>query len=429
LLLVAYASFYLCRANVDAALPLLEQAGYDKVSLGQLSSIATLTYAIGKIVLGATGDVLGGRRLMLVAIGGSVVCSFAIGMQSTLAMLILFAAANRFFQAGGWSGLVQVVSQTFEPRRHGVVMGILSTSYEIGNVFALTLSAFVAKRGWQALFVVNPILFAVIGGAVVFSLPRGRGETGEAKPTPRDADEPARPAATAPYREQAAKEPEKRESFWQVFRALSRQGAFWTTVVLSALLTFIRVGFLTWTPTYLFEVSRASGHTEVSGAIVKSAMFPAAGVIAALSVGPIGDRLGRGRRAPIMAVSLLVVVALVLLLAHGGVRDPFSAAALIASIGLFLLGPYSLLAGAMALDVSGKRGAATAAGIIDCAGYLGATASGVVLGTIAHHFGWSAAFDVVAVAAFLATALSAAWSVVALGREPKAPEAAPVEAD
>jgi sugar phosphate permease len=310
---------------------------------------------------------------------------------------------------------VQVVSQNFEPRRHGVVMGILSTSYELGNVFALTLSAFVAKRGWQALFVVNPILFALIGGAVAFSLPapRGRPEAAVAK---QAAEEP---------------DPEKRESFWQVFRALSRQGAFWTTVVLSALLTFIRVGFLTWTPTYLFEVSRASGHTEVSGAIVKSAMFPAAGVIAALSVGPIGDRLGRGRRAPIMAVSLLVVVALVLLLAHGGLRDPFSAAAVIASIGLFLLGPYSLLAGAMALDVSGKRGAATAAGIIDGAGYLGATASGVVLGTIAQHFGWSAAFDVVAGTAFLATSLSAAWSVVALRREgrPTAKDAAPVEAD
>jgi sugar phosphate permease len=118
-----------------------------------------------------------------------------------------------------------------------------------------------------------------------------------------------------------------------------------------------------------------------------------------------------------MAVSLTVVVALVLVLAHGGLREPFEAAAVIAGIGLFLLGPYSLLAGAMALDVSGKRGAATAAGVIDGAGYLGATASGIVLGSLAQHRGWSAAFDVLAGAAALATLVSAAWSFVALGRE------------
>jgi sugar phosphate permease len=398
LLLVGYASFYLCRANVDAALPLLQAEGYDKTSLGTLSSIATFTYAIGKFVLGATGDVLGGRRLMAVAIAGSVVCSLALGMQHAFVLLVAFAAANRFFQSGGWSGLVKVVSQRFEPKRHGVVMGILSTSYELGNVFSLTLSAHVAQHGWRALFVVNPLLFALVGGAAVLALP-GTPARSE-KPKGEDSEREQPPPGS----------PDPDTAFPSILKALAAKGAFWNAVVLSALLTFIRVGFLTWTPTYLFEVSRASGHAEVKGAIVKSTLFPAAGVVAALSVGPLGDRLGRGRRAPIMAVSLFVVVGLVLLLAHGGLRDPFAAAAVIGGIGLFLLGPYSLLAGAVALDVSDKRGAATAAGVIDGAGYLGATASGFVLGSIADHAGWPAAFDVVAGAAFVAMAVSVAWS-------------------
>jgi sugar phosphate permease len=69
----AYASFYLCRANVDASLPLLAKAfGYDKEQLGRLSSIAILGYAAGKVSLGPLGDVIGGRRLMIVAVLGSV---------------------------------------------------------------------------------------------------------------------------------------------------------------------------------------------------------------------------------------------------------------------------------------------------------------------------------------------------------------------
>jgi MFS transporter, OPA family, glycerol-3-phosphate transporter len=398
-LLVAYGSFYLCRANVDAALPLLiRDEGFDKTRLGTLSSIATLVYAVGKVVLGSVGDSLGGRRLMLIAVAGSVACSLAFGASHTFAMLVALAAANRFFQAGGWPGLVHIVSRRFESSRHGRIMGVLSTSYELGNVCALTLSGAVARLGWRALFIVNPLLFAALGGAALFSLPA------ESRPAPLDRT--AEPAPSPGSRERVA-------TFASQLPRLLRSGALWMTVVLSALLTFIRIGFLTWTPTYLAEVSHATGDAEISASIVKSAMFPAAGVVAALCVGPIGDRLGPGKRAPIIAVSLAVVVVLVLALAHGEPRQP---AFLIAAIGLFLLGPYSLIAGAMALDVGGQHGSAAAAGIIDGAGYLGATLAPYLLGRVSDRAGWSAAFDVIAFAALVSALVSVAWSIVVARR-------------
>jgi sugar phosphate permease len=395
-LLVAYASLYLCRANVDAALPFLAREGYTKTHLGLLSSAATLSYAIGKVVMGGAGDAIGGRRLMLVAVAGSVVCSLAFGASHAFAAFVVLAAANRFFQAGGWPGLVQVVSRRFEPARHGRIMGILSTSYELGNVGALTFSGLVVRLGWRALFVVNPLALALVGGAAVLSLPTAPDEA------------PQRPSVHTAEAQRA----QARDSLATVLPRLFRSGPFLATVVLSALLTFIRIGFLTWTPTYLAEISRATSRAEISGAIVKTAMFPAAGVVAALSFGFITDRFGPGRRAPVMAGSLAFVVVLVLMLAHGGLHDQLSAALLIAGIGLFLLGPYSLLAGALALDAAGTQGAATAAGIIDGAGYLGATASGSLLGYLADRAGWSAAFDVIAAAAALATLISAAWAIV-----------------
>src|SRR5437660_6155164 len=104
-LLVTYASFYLCRANVEAALPLLVREGYEKTRLGLLSSIATFAYAIGKIVLGTAGDSIGGRRLMVLAVFGSVACSLAFGASHTFGALVVCAAANRFFQSGGWPGV------------------------------------------------------------------------------------------------------------------------------------------------------------------------------------------------------------------------------------------------------------------------------------------------------------------------------------
>ncbi len=398
-LVVAYGSFYLCRANVESAFPLLTIAfGFTKTQLGVLSSVPIACYAVGKVVMGAVGDVIGGRRLIALATVGSVLATLAFGASGTLGAFVFFASVNRFFQSGGWSGAVSVVGHRFGRSRHGLVMGILSTSYELGNVIALLLCGAITSAwpGWRPLFVINPLLFGAIGVGVALAL--------RAEPEPTGGS-----AAVAD-----PAEPGERESLVQVVAGLATKPRFWLAVVLSVLLTFLRIGFLTWTPTYLYEVSRAAGRAAVSGSIAKSAIFPAAGVIAALSIGPITDRFGPGRRAPVMAVSLAMVVALVMVLAHGGATEPIVAALLIGAVGLFLLGPYSLLAGALALDASGTRGAATAAGIIDGAGYLGASSAGIVIGKVADVWGWSAAFGVIAAAALVAALIASAWSFAVL---------------
>ncbi len=410
-LVLSYGSFYLCRANVEAAFPLLTKAfGFTRTQLGVLSSIPIAVYAVSKVITGALGDVIGGRRLILLATAGSVLATLAFGASSSLTAFIIFASLNRFFQSGGWSGSVNVVAQHFERKNHGLVMGILSTSYELGNVFALVVSAAIAALlpGWRPLFVVNPLLFAAVG-LVVASLLRVPPEaTGGASPAlSTSASLPASPP-TSPSSPRA----EDASLVGIIFHLLTTP-SFWLAVLLSILLTFLRIGFLTWTPIYLYELS--SG-TPVSMALFQSAIFPAAGVVAALAVGALSDRFGPGRRAPVMAASLAMVAVFILTLAHGAVRSPLPAALLIGGVGLFLLGPYSLLSGAVALDVSGKRGGATAAGIIDGAGYLGASASGIVIGLVVDARGWSSAFDILGAAALASTVVTAAWSFAVLRR-------------
>ena len=112
-----------------------------------------------------------------------------------------------------------------------------------------------------------------------------------------------------------------------------------------------------------------------------------------------------------MAVSLALCCIAVLVLAHGGVKDPLFATAGVGASGLFLLGPYSLLAGAVSLDIAGKRGGPTAAGIIDAVGYVGASLAAFVLGSVSKRLGWTAAFDVVAGVTFVALVFAAGWSV------------------
>src|SRR5205823_13481317 len=73
------------------------------------------------------------------------------------------------------------------------------------------------------------------------------------------------------------------------------------------------------------------------------------------------------------------------------------------------LGPYSSLAGAIALDFGGKQGSATACGIIDGVGYLGGVLAGDSMARISLAYGWRGAFDVLAGVASLSSVAAAVY--------------------
>ena len=411
-LLLGYAAFYLCRANFDAALPLLIEGyrryGWNKVTLGAVSSTSVLFYAMGKLVFGVVGDALGGKRVMLVALAGSAFFTLCIGVTFSLEPndatwpLVVFAAlacASRFFQAGGWGGVVHVVSRWFPAEKHGAVMGAISTSYEVGNVMTLLFCAALLhlSSSWKLLYVVNPLVLLCVGGWIASSL----------KPVP-----PTRTlvAGEKPYREFEEKiHPPKNVPLREALPWLVKKPSLWVAVALSVLLTFVRTGMMTWLPTFLFEIAAKQGKDAGAVAAAKSAIFSVAGIVGALVVGKWSDRFGPGRRAPLMVGSLSLLTVALLLLAHAGIGNLGAAMAGVAACGLFLLGPYSLVGGAITLDVAGTTAASTCAGIVDGVGYFGATLSGIVIGAVAQRRGWGAAFDVVAAVAFAATLVSLAW--------------------
>jgi sugar phosphate permease len=437
LLLAGYAAFYLCRANVEPALNLLAiEHGYDNEKIGSVMAIALAAYAAGKLVLSPLADLWGGKRVLVLSLLGTSLVSLAIaasdaprrfGAAAGLIVVGVLVVANRFVQAGGWGGLVNVVGGTYHAARRGTIMGILSTSYDVGNVLALVLSAAIVQTGagWRALFVVNPLIVLAVAVVVRVALPApsARGHAASTGATSVNEDD----------REDDPSPPE--EPLATIAKRLARQRAFWFATGLSFLLTFVRAGFMTWTPRFLYEVSVAANvPSATSSSIAKSAFFGAAGIIGSVVTGRISDRLGPGRRAPVMTTSLVLLLVSTLALAHAGVTSPLVATAGVAACGLFLLGPYSLLAGAISLDVAeaangashprgvaGKRGAATAAGFIDAVGYVGASLAAFVLGSVSKRAGWTAAFDVVSGATALALLLAWTWT---MRRHPR-PEPAP----
>src|SRR5262249_13551562 len=146
-------------------------------------------------------------------------------------------------------------------------------------------------------------------------------------------------------------------------------------------------------------------------AAANSAWFPFIGGVSVIACGLVSDRLGRGGRAALMCGGLTLAALVLMLLASGWTVSAHIAPVIpVAAIAFLTIGPYPFLAGAVALDLGGRKGGGTASGLIDGVGYLGGVLSGDSMARISVAFGWSGAFAVLAgVAAMSGTAAGVFW--------------------
>jgi OPA family glycerol-3-phosphate transporter-like MFS transporter len=195
----------------------------------------------------------------------------------------------------------------------------------------------------------------------------------------------------------------ERAGLGAILRPLLTSFPFWLVCLLSLGTTLLRETFNFWTPTYFVQYVGLSS----SDAAGRSALFPLFGGVSVLVAGVLSDKLGlNGRNVVLVGGMGACTVCLLMLARTPGHASQLVPVVLVALVGFLLLGPYSYLAGAMSLDFGGKRGSATAAGIIDGVGYMAGWLSGDTVARITVRYGWKNAFLVLAVAALL-TALVA----------------------
>jgi len=368
LLLVGYSGYYLCRSHLSVCAPLLiaeyGHRGLDKAAVGAIASAGALAYAAGKLATGWVADVAGGRRMFLTGIAGAVAGTalFALG---GLPFFTTAWVLNRALQSFGWSSAVRVAGGWYPPARYGAVMGVLSLSYMLGDsVWRFFLGELVARGlSWRQVFWVAAGVLAAIGLACALWLRESPASHASHRGAPR---------ASGPR---------------ELLAPLLASPAFWSVCLLSFGFTLIRESLDTWSPLFLVEAGLAPGAAGKA-----SALLPMAGGVAVLLVGWWSDRLTAAARPWLLAGGLLLAVPALALAGVAGPVSPAAGLALIVVAAFTLLGPYSLLSGAIALDFGGRRGSATASAWIDGIGYLGGMLAGGGIGGLAHRFGWQAAF-------------------------------------
>ncbi len=397
LLFLGYASCYFCRSNLSVATPLLidelGRRGIPRadvmVSIGSLASWGVLAYALGKWFLTGLGDYWGGKRNLLIATGGATAFTLLFASGATLPLFTFAWIGNRLSQSIGWSALVKVSSKWFSYSRYGTIAALLTCSYLLGDAAARQSMGLLLEHGvgWRGLFVFGACVAGLMFLANLLLLRESRTDQGhpEAVANPRNVFA----AAQSPPR-----------NLVTLVQPLLRSRAFLMVCLLSFAATMVRETFNTWTPVYLRDFLGYS----VSRAAALSAIFPAVGTVSVLLAGWGSDRLGPNARSLLLFLGLAATAAALLLLtslrpAAAGVVLPV---AVIGLVAFCLLGPYSFLPGAFALDFGGKQAGAVASGLVDGTGYLGGVLAGTVMARIAVAFGWGGVFVTLAVVSGLA---------------------------
>jgi OPA family glycerol-3-phosphate transporter-like MFS transporter len=413
LLFVLYSACYLCRSNYSATLSLIQKSlveqGYTADDahqwLGRIATLGVLAYAIGKFTTGSVADFLGGRRNILFGMLGSVAFTVAFGLAGAVPLFSIAWFGNRLVQSFVWVGMVKVTGKWFSFASYGRAMAIVSLSYLFGDALARRFigALLAAGLGWRGVFGVSAGVLAAVSVACLAWLKESPLAIGEPEP-------PANPSNVYGAAGQAEQPPSLRA----LVVPLVTSPVFLIVCFLSLGLTLLRETFNTWSAYYF---SNGLALSEATAANF-SALFPLLGGVAVLLAGWIGDWLGPAGRAGVILLGCVLTSGVLLGLGStdfaGSVALPV---ALVSLVGFLVLAPYSYLAGAISLDLGGKRGGATACGIIDGVGYLGGMAAGDTVAQITRGYGWSGTFLALAAVAALTSAGAAVFFVIQ--RQPK----------
>ncbi len=379
---VGYALYYFCRKNISLVLPTLgKELHYSNTKLGLLGSLLYITYGAGKFVNGVLGDHLNPRRFMALGLLLSAISCALFGASHSLLLFALFWALNGWFQSMGFPPCARILSNYFSVSERGFIWSIWNISHQVGAVGILLMAGFLTEHyGWRSAFF-GPALLCAIGSVGLLMWLRDVPASEGLPPVAQWRNDPELDRDGSPL----TSEP---ESIRQVLLGrVLRNREVWLVSLMNLFVYIVRSGAFDWAPKYLVERKGSS----LSRAGYTTALFEVAGMLGALLIGVLSDKLYNGRRAPLcfgyMLLTAVAVGALYLVPSHSQVGDALA----LSLLGFAVYGPQFLV-GVFATDLASPKASATAIGLTGLFGYAGSALSGVGTGYVVDRFGWAGGF-------------------------------------
>lgn len=391
LMLVSYTMYFLVRQNFSLAMPFIENTlGFSKTQIGVIMTASLFVFGVGKFVNGFFSNLLKPKVFLSLGLVGSSLMNIAFSKTSTLVGMSLIWACNAFFQSIAWPQCVRLLSEWYSPTQLGTRWGIVSVANQAGSFLVFAFFPFLVESyGWRASFFI-PGVAGIIAGLVILALPlEVPKELGLCSMEERN--------GLPPVMESTPNEGLGKVT-GDILTEILKNKFLWYVSLATFFIYIVKTGFCSWAPTYLKE-AKGLGIKAVGFNMV---VFEVVGAIGGLVAGWVSDKVFKGRRGQVGLIYLIGMIMLLFGLWWAPMNVPGLDIALFAGLGFVLFGPQ-VMAGAASVDFSSKKAAVAANGFVGFFSYFGSSlVSGVLLGYVTQHYGWSATFIILIASCIMA---------------------------
>ena len=380
---ILYCFLYCGRQNLSFAMPaMMKEEGWTALQLGILTSVQFWTYAFGHLINGRLGEIVGVNRLIVIGMVLSAAMNLLIGFQSSLFIITVLWGINGYVQSMLWSPGMALLANWWPSNKRGFATGFANAFSGLGSVvtaFAVSFSyVLLPNNGWRSAFIGSAIVMLAVAAIYPFFA--------KEKPSRIGLPEYVDPNQAVESNDNELQEVIEKKGKLYPYIHLLKQWRFDLWMVIIACSSIARYGLLTWIPTYFTEVH----HLDIENGIIGSIICPLGMAAGALVIPWLSDRIWSQNRLPWVIISSAGAALTVFGFMNAGAG--ILASVLLFFAGFFIYGINSLV-WVFATDVGGRIFAGTAAGVLDCAAYIGASVQAIFFGSVLTKSGnWNLVF-------------------------------------
>ena len=176
---LVYVCMYLIRNNFKAGQPLLKETlDFTTTELGYIGFAISVTYALGKTILGYFVDGRNAKRIVSLLLILSAVMVFGIGAVllysgKSFGVVLFLWGISGFFQAPGGPSAYATISKWTPAKKRGRYLGFWNMSHNIGGAIAGILALWGANTffgGNVAGMFIVPSIIALLAGIMLLFL-------------------------------------------------------------------------------------------------------------------------------------------------------------------------------------------------------------------------------------------------------------------
>lgn len=377
---ISYLAMYLIRNNLKTSSGMLkDQLGFTTIQLGQIGLVFSITYGIGKSLLGYIVDGKNTKRIISGLLVLSAFCVAIMGIilsleNHPLGLLLILWGLNGLFQSVGGPLSYSTILKWTPRAQRGSWMGTWNTSHNIGGAIAGMVALWGANHLFAGnvagMFIFPAIIALIIGMTTLF--------IGYDSPAELGIDPPEVLFNEGMHKDDLNSHT---DSKWNTFiKYVLINKWIWLLSIANVFVYIVRIGIDNWAPLYTKEIFNFTPEQQVNTIFY----FEMGALGASLIWGWVSDFSG-GRRALLGMCCLFLTVVAILGYRYGSSALMINTSIFI--IGILIFGPQ-LLIGVSVVSFVPKKAAAVANGITGTFGYLfGDSIAKIALAYIADPLG------------------------------------------